>query len=95
MLTLFGGTITQPLSDTGGVLPAGTLEFYETGTVTPKTVFHDADGLDPWDDPVTLDGNGRAVIYLNNDGAYDIVLRDADGAEIWTLEKVIAAAPAL
>lgn len=95
MLTLLGMSIFQPLSDTGAIIPAGTVEFYETGTATPKDVFHDAEGLAPWDFPVTLDGNGRAIIFLNTDAAYDIVLKNADGAELWTLEKVIAAAPAV
>lgn len=95
MLMLFGGTITQPLSDAGGIVPAGTLSFYATGTTTPKNVFHDADGGSAWDFPVTLDGNGRAVIFLDNDGAYDVIFKDADGAEIWSLEKVISPAPVL
>ena len=95
MLTAFGGTIQQPLNNAGGIEPDGTLEFYATGTVTPKTVYHDAAGLVPWSFPVTLDGNGRALVFLNNDGAYDVVFKDADGAVVWTLTKIIAAAPAI
>jgi len=95
MLMLFGGTIAQPLNDSGGIEPGGTLEFYATGTTTPKTVYYDADGASPWAFPVTLDGNGRAVIFLDNDGAYDIVFKNANGAELWSLDKVIAPAPVL
>lgn len=95
MLTLFNLGITQPLNDDGGIVPAGTLTFYATGTLVQKDVFHDADGNVAWTQPVTLDGNGRAVIFLDNDGAYDIVFKDADGATLWTLTKIIAAAPAI
>jgi hypothetical protein len=92
-LTLLGLSIFQPLDDNGAIMPAGKVYFYETGTVNAKDVFHDADGLNPWTQPVELDAAGRAVIFLDDDGAYDIVLTDANDVEIWTLTKVLAAMP--
>lgn len=100
MLTLFGGTITQPLGDAGQIVPAGRLYFYEAGLETPKTVFADSEGDVPLSNPVVLDGAGRATIFLNNDGAYDIeffgpeIPGVPDGAPIWSLENVIAPATA-
>lgn len=95
MLLLFGGTITQPLNDSGAIEPTGTLTFYLAGTLTPKAVYHDAAGGSPWTNPVTLDGNGRAVIFLAQDAAYDIVFKDHNGTTVWTLESVLSPAPAL
>ncbi|HON93089.1 MAG TPA: hypothetical protein PKZ07_16080 [Sedimentisphaerales bacterium] len=92
MLTPF--FLYQPLSDTGAPVPGGTLTFYATGTTTPKDVFADADGLVPLANPVTLDGTGRKLVFLDNDGAYDVVFADADAVEVWTMEKIAAWAPA-
>lgn len=94
MLTLFGGTITQPLSDTGSIVVGGKLYFYVAGSPsTPKDTYADADGDTANSNPVELDGAGRAVIFLADDGAYDIEFQDADGNTLWTLTSVVAAAP--
>lgn len=95
MLLPLGGSIYQPLDDDGSVVPAGTLTFTEAGVSTPKPVYHDADGEDEWSDPVVLDGAGRALIFLLQDGAYDITFKDANGATIWTIESILSPAPCI
>lgn len=95
LLTLFGGTIQQPLNNAGAPEPVGTLTFYATGTLNLKTVYHDAHGSTPWTNPVTLDAYGRATVFLNNDAAYDIVFKTRLGVTVWTLTAVVAAKPAV
>lgn len=94
LLTLFGGCILQPLNNTGGIVPGGKLTFYAAGTVTLKNTYTDAAKTTLATNPVVLDGNGRAAIFLNNDAAYDIVFKSADGGTtFWTLLSVIANKP--
>lgn len=92
MLTPF--FVYQPLNDDGAPVPGGFLAFYVTGTETLKDVFADADGNVPLTNPVELDGAGRKLVFLDNDGAYDVVFSDADDVEIWTMQKIAAWAPA-
>ena len=86
MLTPF--FVYQPLNDDGAPVPGGTLTFYATGTSTPKDVFADAGGVTPLANPVTLDGAGRKLVFLDDDGAYDIIFKDADEVEIWSMESI-------
>lgn len=95
MLTLFGGTIFQPLDDNGNILPRGLVNFYATGTVNREDTFADADGNTANQNPVELDGQGRAVIFLGDSVAYDIVLTDENEVEVWSLTKIAASAPAV
>lgn len=100
LLTLFGGTICQPLDDDGAIVPGGLITFLASGTEVLKDTFADAQGNTENDNPVELDGNGRAVIFLDNDGAYDIIFRGPDvnnlpGDIIWSLSAVIASAPVI
>jgi len=94
MLTPWTGTIVQPLNDDGGIEPGGTITFYATGTENLKDVFTTAAGNVAHANPVTLDAAGRKLIFLDDDGAYDIVFKGADGVEIWTIENIAGAAPA-
>lgn len=96
MFTLFSLGMTAPLDNSGSIVPGGRLTFREAGLETLKTVYADADGDVALSNPVVLNGYGRAAIYLNTDGAYDVEFHDADGEVlIWSLENVIAAAPAV
>lgn len=93
MLTPF--FMFQPLNDDGAPVPGGTLTFYATGTTTPKDVYADADGNTVLTNPVELDGSGRKLVFLDDDGAYDILFKDADEVLIWTMVKIIAYAPVI
>lgn len=95
MLLPFSGSIYQPLDNSGAIVPGGTLTFTEAGLATPKNVYHDAAGEDPWTDPVVLDGAGRALMFMLQNGAYDVEFKDANGATIWTIESILSPAPAI
>lgn len=62
---------------------------YAAGTDTLKTSYSTPTGTANTN-PVVLDANGEADIYL--DGSYKIVLKDADGVTSWTLDNVEGAA---
>jgi hypothetical protein len=66
----------------GTNLSGGKVYFYIVGTSTPKDTYSDAAFTVPNDNPVILDSRGEADIYV--DGAYKIILKDADDVEIWT-----------
>ncbi|KAB7765404.1 hypothetical protein [Xanthomonas sp. LMG 12461] len=69
-----------------GIEPAagGSLTFYAQGTTTPKGTWSDSDLTIANTNPVQLDSSGRANVNIWCDGAYTVVLKDADGTSIWT-----------
>jgi len=74
------------LHDLLGIEPCalGTLHFYDQGTTNPRTTWADADQAVPNPNPVPLDSSGRANNNIWLDGAYSVVLKDADGITVWT-----------
>lgn len=95
MLTLFMGGPIQPLDNNGNIVVGGKLNFYEAGSaLVRQDTYADHLGTVPNANPVVLDGNGRAYIYLAVSPAYDIVFTDPDDVTIWTATYVIANAPA-
>jgi microcystin-dependent protein len=71
----------------GEVLPFATLESFEAGTSTPKATFTDESGDTANDNPVVMDINGEANVWLGS-GSYKLVLKDADDVEIWTVDDI-------
>jgi len=69
----------------GAPLAAGTLTTYAPGTSTPKATYTDSSGLTPNANPVVLDANGEADIWLS--GNYKLVLKNGDGATQWTVDN--------
>lgn len=68
-------------------IPGGKLWSYEAGTTTPTPVYTDSLGLVPHTNPVVLDANGEAVIWLRP-GSYKFVLTDADDVVLDTQDQV-------
>ena len=69
---LFTSTETQWFDDDGDPLAGGKVYFYEPGTVTLKDTYTTS-ALDTANtNPVILDANGRAVIWLNNEYKYKV-----------------------
>jgi hypothetical protein len=66
-------------------LVGGQVYTYAAGTGTPKTTYQDAAGSIPNTNPVTLDSTGSALIFW--DGAYKVVLVDALGNTIYTVDN--------
>lgn len=58
---------------------------YLPNTTTPKSTFHDPFFTTPQTNPVVLDDQGAATVYLN--GNYDLRLFDADDVLIWAVDN--------
>jgi len=63
-------------------VPGGKLYCYAAGTTTPQAVYSDVAGITPLSNPVILDANGIAQIYLGPN-AYKFLLTDAAGVTIF------------
>lgn len=71
------------LSDAGVPLSGAKLYFYLSGTLTPATVYQDADLNTAWAFPATTDSAGRIVVYLDPDiGDLKLVMTDADDVPV-------------
>lgn len=78
----------QMFNDSGIVLNAGKLYFYETGTSTPLDTYSDEDLTSANANPVVADSAGRfGDIFLKNQ-KYKVVLKDSTDATIWTADPV-------
>lgn len=73
----------------GDPLAGGTLEFYESGSSTPKTAYGDSSESTSFTTK-TLDSRGEAVVYFGS-GNYKLVVKDSGGSTIKTLDPVIGA----
>lgn len=71
----------------GTPLEGGKVEFFEAGTSTPKDTFTDFGGLTANANPVILDSNGEADIWLG-DGRYKVVLKTSADVTRWTVDDV-------
>ena len=99
------GFASLALSQTQAVLPNGMTQFrdgngapyagghvymYVPHTTTPKATYQDPYGASPNANPITLDANGRGVIW--GSGVYRQVLQDAFGGVVW--DQLSYASPA-
>jgi len=75
----------------GNPLAGGKVYTYEAGTTTPKATYSDKELTVANANPVVLDSNGEAVIYL--DGTYKIDIKDSDDSQItgWPQDNIKAA----
>lgn len=91
LLLPFATPLFNLVSASGIPYVGGTLTFYRAGTTTPKNVYKDAGKVASWGlSPVPIDPDGRCLAYLNDDEAYDVVLKDADGATVYTWSNVVS-----
>lgn len=72
----------------GKPLAFGKVYTYQARTNTPRSTFQSEDAAVENTNPVVLNGEGYANIYL--DGSYKIVVKDKDDNEIWTADPVSA-----
>lgn len=84
--TLFPNPKFTAFDSNGDPLSGGKVYTYVTGTTTNKTTWTDAAKGTANANPVVLDSNGQADIWL--DGEYRIVLKDSDDVTQWTVDNV-------
>jgi hypothetical protein len=70
----------------GEPLAFGKVYFYHAGTTIPKDTFTSESGDTPNANPVVLNSEGYASIYLQ--GSYSVVVDNADDANIWSADPV-------
>jgi hypothetical protein len=56
---------------------------FAANTTTPKAAFHDPYYLNPQTNPIVMNDQGQAVVWL--DGFYHLRLEDADGVLLWDM----------
>ena len=74
----------QTFFDGSVVAASGTIEFRNPSTNDLIDTFPTADDADAQTNananPLTLDANGQAVIFLEDDVSYKVVLKNSDGS---------------
>jgi len=88
MAKLATRTKFRGLDNSGDPLNGGLLYTYEAGGVTPKDTYTDSTEDTPNANPVVLDANGFANVWLGA-GAYKLVLKDSGGTTIEESDNVI------
>lgn len=73
----------------GNPLAGGKLYSYKAGTTTPVATYRDAFGFAANTNPIILDANGEADVWISpGAGAYKFVLEDANGVVQWTIDNI-------
>lgn len=75
----------------GKPLAGGKLYTYEAGTTTPKTTWTDETQTTANPNPVVLNSEGFADVYLS--GSYNLVLNDSTDVQRWTQDNVSSSSP--
>ncbi len=86
MLSIMPPPKFKAFDSNGKPLAGGKVYTYIPGTSTPKTTYADPDGTSANPNPVILDSNGEAVIWLQ--GVYKIVLTDSNNVQQWSVDQV-------
>jgi hypothetical protein len=73
--------------DNGEPLAGGLLYSYLAGTSTPAATYVDQAGVTPNANPVVLDSDGYASVWLGS-GSYKFILTDSDGVTPFTVDNV-------
>jgi hypothetical protein len=73
----------------GEPLVGGQLYTYTAGTTTLQATYTDSTATTANTNPIILDSRGEADVWLGG-AIYKFVLKDADGALIWTVDNISA-----
>jgi len=77
----------RAFSNAGLPLSGGKLYTYEANTTTPKPTYTDASEDTANANPVVLDSNGYADVWLEG-GAYKFILKDSTDVTLWTVDDI-------
>lgn len=80
----------QFFDSNGNPLSGGNLYTYQAGTTTAQATYTDETGNTPNTNPIVLDANGAAAIWLDPSLAYKFILKDSLGNTISTVDNVAA-----
>lgn len=89
MASLLPWIKTRFFDEDGNPLAGGKLFSYYAGTSTPLATYTDQSGLTANTNPVILDANGEANVWINT-AAYKFVLKDANDVVLFTVDNVQA-----
>lgn len=78
------------MDDDGNPLAGGKLYTYRTGTSSNKTTYSDADGTQNAN-PVILDADGYADLWLDDDEPYRFRLETSSGVLVWQRDNMTSA----
>ena len=79
----------QFFGNDGKPLAGGKLYTYQAGTQIPKATYQASNMTAANTNPVILDSNGRASVWLDtSDYLYSITLTDANGVQIYTVDNI-------
>lgn len=82
--------IRQRFFDTSGnPLAGGKLYAYQSGTTTPQNTYTDSSGGTPNANPVILDANGEANVWLDPSLSYKFILKDSSDSQQWSVDGII------
>src|SRR4051812_11990626 len=76
-------------ANNGSSLAGGKVYLYSAGTSTPKAAYADAGGVTALANPVILDSNGEAEIWLGT-GYYKVVITDLNDVVQYSEDNVSA-----
>lgn len=77
----------RALDNDGAPLAGGKLYTYEAGTSTPKTTYTTKAATSANTNPVIMDANGYADVWLDT-GGYKFILKDSSDNTIWTADNL-------
>lgn len=77
----------QFLNSAGGPLVGGKVFTYEAGTTLPQVTYTTSDGTVPNTNPVILDTNGEASIWLGQN-AYKFVVKNSGDVLVYTVDNL-------
>ena len=82
--------VTQQFNNkNGSILTSGKIYIYYQGRTALATTYHDEDGTVVNSNPVLLDNNGRATVFVNPIYSYTIVVCDYYGTELFSQDITI------
>lgn len=91
MATLSPTPKLQFFDETGAPLVGGKLYTYLAGTTTPQDTYVDYTGTTANTNPIILDVNGQANVWLASGVAYKFALHSAVDVLLWTVDNITSA----